>query len=253
MKSVLDSALVLARKLPPSKIYAISDLLKAGASKSSLLSAVSTADAKRALTDYLDTTDAETISNEVAAAILIASSHSHHTTIEKQSVELVITGPSTPWVPTRKTEQVLLDLIGRAKHELFMVSFVANNWKKVIDALADADARGVTIKVLLEASKDDGGTLEKDQASQLAKAVPIAKIYRWSDKTGDYAGGKVHAKIALADQEIAFITSANFTGHAMEKNIEAGLLIEGGQIPVDLGRHLQGLIDLQVLSNVASQ
>lgn len=253
MKSALDCAFVLVRGLPPSKIDAISDLFRAGASKSRISSAVSTADAKLALTNYLDAVDAESISNEVAAAILIASGHSHHTTNENHSVELVVTGPGTPWVPTRKTEQVLLDLIGRAKHELFLVSFVANNWQKVIDAIADADARGVNIKVLLETSKRDGGTLEKDQSSQLSKAVPKARIYCWSCKNAEYDGGKVHAKIALADKEIAFITSANFTGHAMEKNIEAGLLIQGGQIPLDLGRHLQGLIELKVLRQTAAR
>ncbi|MBY4638363.1 DISARM system phospholipase D-like protein DrmC [Sphingopyxis sp. XHP0097] len=248
MKVAAEAAFVLARMLSPSKIDAISDLMKAGTSKSKISTAVNTADAKQALTDYLDAIDAESISHEVAAAILIASSHSHHATNAKQSVELVVTGPSTPWVPARKTEQVLLDLIGRAKHELFLVSFVANNWKKVIGALADADARGVTIKVLLEASKEDGGTLDKDQALQLLKAVPKTRIYRWSHKDGDFDGGKVHAKIALADQETAFITSANFTGHAMERNIEAGLLVRGGPIPKELGQHLQGLADLKIIT-----
>jgi len=59
---------------------------------------------------------------------------------------------------------------------------------------------------------------------------------------------RVHAKIALADDTVAFITSANFTGHAMEKNFEAGVLSNGGSIPRDLWRHLHGLIDTNVIT-----
>jgi phosphatidylserine/phosphatidylglycerophosphate/cardiolipin synthase-like enzyme len=35
-------------------------------------------------------------------------------------------------------------------------------------------------------------------------------------------------KVAVADGSICFITSANLTGYAMEKNMEMGVLIEVG-------------------------
>ena len=40
--------------------------------------------------------------------------------------------------------------------------------------------------------------------------------------------GTVHAKAAIADRNKAFLTSANPTGHALNKNIEAGPLLTGG-------------------------
>ena len=51
-----------------------------------------------------------------------------------------------------------------------------------------------------------------------------------------------------SDGEIAFLTSANLTGHAMEKNFEAGILIRGGEMPRDISKHLQGLIDTEIIS-----
>ena len=58
------------------------------------------------------------------------------------------------------------------------------------------------------------------------------EIFSWVDKRDGFAGGKVHAKVAVADEAFCFISSANLTGHAMEKNMEAGVLIKGGATPL---------------------
>ena len=161
---------------------------------------------------------------------------------------MVLTGPSTSFVATRKTEQVLLDLICEATREIFIVSFVAYNWDIIIKELQNAVARGVDLKVLLEASKADGGSLDNDPSGILRKLVPNASIYRWSSQPEEFIGGKVHAKIAIADEKIAFLTSANLTGHAMEKNFESGVLIRGGEIPLDISKHLDGLIEYKIIT-----
>ncbi|MGB4560049.1 MAG: phospholipase D-like domain-containing protein [Burkholderiaceae bacterium] len=53
--------------------------------------------------------------------------------------------------------------------------------------------------------------------------VPAANLYAWSDKAEPFSDGRVHAKVAVADGRMCFITSANLTGHAMEKKMEAGV------------------------------
>ena len=166
----------------------------------------------------------------------------------EQQTELVLTGPATPFVATRRTEQVLLDLINQSRKTLFMVSFVSYQWKPITDALQAALARGVVVRVLLEASKKNGGTLDSDLSKGLQRAIPGAIFYHWTEKTTEFKDGKVHAKIAVADDEVAFLTSANLTGHAMEKNLEAGVLFRGGEIPGDISKHLQGLIDIEIIT-----
>ncbi len=84
----------------------------------------------------------------------------------------------------------------------------------------------------------------------MSALVPAAKLYAWRDKTAPYSDGRVHAKVAVADGRMCFITSANLTGHAMEKNMEAGVLISGGQIPRLLDDHLRSLIDTNVVSAI---
>src|SRR5690606_10268449 len=87
-------------------------------------------------------------------------------------VELVWTGPTTLGVPTRRTEQVLLDLIASAQRELFVVSFIAYDVPSVARAMNEAASRLVRIRVLLETPTSDGGTLSIDPAVQMRRAVP---------------------------------------------------------------------------------
>src|SRR5690606_5113821 len=72
--------------------------------------------------------------DEVAGMLLGASEARLHIERE-QSVELVWTGPTTRFVPMRRTEQVLIDLIASATNNMFIVSFVAYDVPSVVTAL----------------------------------------------------------------------------------------------------------------------
>jgi cardiolipin synthase A/B len=251
LKLILDAAFELAKLLPPWRVEAISNqiiTLNSDKKISDISSLVNTAPAKKALQNFVDAWQNGNLSGETGAFILQTASDTRQKTLEEQKIELVLTGPSTSFVATRKTEQVLLDLICEATREIFIVSFVAYNWDIIIKELQNAVARGVDLKVLLEASKADGGSLDNDPSGILRKLVPNASIYRWSSQSEEFIGGKVHAKIAIADEKIAFLTSANLTGHAMEKNFESGVLIRGGEIPLDISKHLDGLIEYKIIT-----
>jgi len=167
-----------------------------------------------------------------------------------QSIELVWTGPVTSVVSARKTEQVLLQVINQAKSELLITSFVAYKVDSLIQALNSACDRGVQLFLLLESSIDDGGSIEIDVIAKMKKVIPMAHVYAWKDKAIEFEGGRVHAKVAVADKSACFITSANLTGYAMEKNMELGLLINGGTIPGLISEHLKSLVDTKVLLEV---
>jgi len=57
----------------------------------------------------------------------------------------------------------------------------------------------------------------------------------------------VHAKCAVADSRLAFITSANLTSAALERNMELGLLLRGGTVPDRLHAHLAALVTTKVV------
>lgn len=169
----------------------------------------------------------------------------------KGAVELVWTGPKTGLIPTRRTEQVILEVIESARDDVFLVSYVFYKASRITDAMNTAITRGTTVKLLLESSTAHGGAVKGDSVKAMAKAVPGAMIYVWDQRAqgadGRAASGAVHAKCVVADGALAFLTSANLTSAALERNMELGVLIRGGTIPAYLAQHLEALISTEVI------
>jgi phosphatidylserine/phosphatidylglycerophosphate/cardiolipin synthase-like enzyme len=137
-------------------------------------------------------------------------------------------------------------VIESAKKRLFMVSFVAYEVTSIGKALKDASERHVRIDVLLESSIERGGKVTTDSVKTMKDVVPSVNVYVWHAATHDLHKssliGSVHAKCAVSDGELAFITSANLSGAAMERNMELGILVRGGHLPEQLHRHLESLV-----------
>jgi cardiolipin synthase len=171
-----------------------------------------------------------------------------HLISRTQSVDLAWTGPRTGLVPVRETSQVLIGLIDEAFDRVFLVSFVAYGVGPIIEALQRAVLRKVRLRILLEKYSARGGRVTTDSASTLKRLVPAAMIYEWSQEVveGEYPGS-VHAKCAVADGKVAFITSANLTEAAMERNMELGVLLRGGASPRLLEQHLEALITARLV------
>ncbi len=191
------------------------------------------------------------VSAEQLSAMFRASSATAALVAGTSSVELVWTGPATELVSIRHTAQVLTGLIDEARERLFLVSFVAYNVNSIVAALQRAIERGVQVSVLIEQSKEHGGTVTVDSIAMLKRNLTRAHIYQW-DKTAGNTGSvaSVHAKCAVADGTVAFVTSANLSEAAMERNMELGILVRGGTVPNQLDRHLHALITTRQLTSV---
>ena len=81
-----------------------------------------------------------------------------------------------------------------------------------------------------------------------------AEIYIWprDQRSTDPSGnvGSLHAKCAVADDQLLFISSANLTDYAMHLNMELGTLIRGGPLPGMVAAHFARLIEGGVLRQV---
>ena len=97
--------------------------------------------------------------------MLLAASYVYTKAASEQSAELVWTGPTTPFVSARRTEQALLQVINSAEQSLFITSFVAYDVSTIVKALNVAAERGVTITMLLESSQDHGHGLARTPAT----------------------------------------------------------------------------------------
>jgi cardiolipin synthase A/B len=187
------------------------------------------------------------VSPDEITGMIVGASYAYHQAKTEESLELVWTGPPSDLVPTRKTEQALLEVINAANKNLFLTCFVTYKATSIFEAIDKAINRGVGISILMESSDKPEDGILVDAITKMKVSFPKAKVYYWDNTEDEFEGGKVHAKIAVADGQVCFISSANLTEYAMEKNMEAGTLIHGGSIPEKLYDHLKALVTKKVV------
>ncbi len=149
-----------------------------------------------------------------------------------------------PYEPAARTDgqgELTLELIDRASRELIIVSYAAYKVPALVSALEQARARGVTVRLVLESTADSAGALTHDGAAAFVALRDLVEMYVWPIEKRP-TGARLHAKVAVADGELAFVTSANLTGHALDQNLEIGMLVHGGLTPRRLAEHFQTLI-----------
>ena len=187
----------------------------------------------------------EVAPSEVAAALSFAACSKDSKSDE--TIELVWTGPDTSLVPSRDTRQVIGQVIDSARASLFIVSYAMYKVDGVLDKLSKVIDNGIEVSVLLESPESEGGRISQDNLSKFSKAVPKANLYVWDPSDRD-TGVSVHAKCVVADQDLAFITSANLTSAALDRNMELGVLFRGGPTPKTLRAHLDALVATQIVT-----
>ena len=253
MEKLLDAVAAVVCLVSPEKVQGIANRIRrtdASKAASALSGVVGTPAATGVVDQLINAWRGSTVSADELASILLAAGHVFIKAASQQSTEFVWTGPTTPFVSARRTEQALLQVINAAEQNLFITSFVAYDVSTIVKAMNAASGRGVVISMLLELSQDHGGSITFDAIGKMRTLVPTARLYSWRDKADPFSDGRVHAKVAVADGRMCFITSANLTGHAMEKNMEAGVLISGGRIAKQLDEHLRSLVDTKIVSPV---
>jgi phosphatidylserine/phosphatidylglycerophosphate/cardiolipin synthase-like enzyme len=217
----------------------------------SLSSTARTEPQYKALDDAWNTTP---IVPDALALALDAAVRTANAMQSKREVAIVWTGPATEVVPLRRTEQVLCEIIDAAKETLLIVSFVAYRADDVLAAIRRALHRKVRVMMVLETEKESGGKVSFDLASKYKTDFPGLEMYIWpSDKRETDEGGHhgaIHAKCAVVDRRLAFITSANLTEFALELNMELGILMRDDSISTNLQDHFETLISRGILKKL---
>jgi phosphatidylserine/phosphatidylglycerophosphate/cardiolipin synthase-like enzyme len=147
----------------------------------------------------------------------------------------------------RRTDQVLLEVIESARQTLLIVSFAVYRIPAVAQALVQAADRGVRVWLCLEPGELSRGHVSVDGIQAMGQDVlERVSVYIWPPEARpvDPLGrsGSLHAKCAVADEDLLFVTSANLTEFAMNLNMELGVLIRGGELPGQVRLHFEKLI-----------
>ena len=173
--------------------------------------------------------------------------------------DLVWSGEEVQGLHARKTRQVFDELIGGAEKSLWICSYTYFNGPKAFQRLAarmDAKA-DLQVTLLLNIKRDWGDTtpaekLATDFADKLwnkgwpGKRRPSV-FYDPRSLKPDSETAVLHAKAVVADDEVAFVTSANLTEKAFDENIEVGLLSRDKTVAMSLSKHFRILIERGLL------
>jgi phosphatidylserine/phosphatidylglycerophosphate/cardiolipin synthase-like enzyme len=195
------------------------------------------------------------LSSEEVALILLTAEQADVTHRKSQSVELVWTGPDAHAAPFRRTEQAILQVLDSAKRRITLVSYAVYRIPHVAESLVQAARRGVKINVIVETPHKVEGQDEYDTIRALGDDVAsCARVFYWphAEREHDHAGkhGILHVKCAVADGRWLFLSSANLTEHAFSINMELGMLVTGGPLPVQVQEQFDRLIANEVLARV---
>lgn len=171
-------------------------------------------------------------------------------------IQLVWTGPDTPKASPRDTLPQMLEMIGRAKSNILLVTFAAFKATSIMDALKAAAARGVQLKIIVESSDDSAGQLSHDSSKAFPKSfIDSGCIWFWplSKRPKNPKGmpGKLHAKCLVIDDTEVLVSSANLTDDAMERNIEVGIRCANSSSASQLKAKFDALVEQGQLSMVS--
>jgi phosphatidylserine/phosphatidylglycerophosphate/cardiolipin synthase-like enzyme len=121
------------------------------------------------------------------------------------------------------------------------MTYSARPYPPLAKALTAAVVRGVAVAAIVETLGGAGGALSGDEPAATFLAVHGVQVWHWPSDRRPEQSSKMHAKLAVADETVLLISSANLTQSGIGKNIEAGLLVRGGPAPSRAAEHIRGL------------
>lgn len=198
---------------------------------------------------------------QMAMAIeLVAQDRQRHPRLE-DSIDLVFAGPEASGAANRDTRVVVRELFANAQNLVMVVGYAIYQGKSVFQALADRMAAVPTLKVrlILEIQRRPGDTTlasilfrrfaDRFREKQWPQDRPLPETY-YDPRSLDLFGvdrSSMHAKCVVIDHRKLFISSANFTEAAHNRNLEVGVLIESPSVAKNLSRHFDALIEQKLL------
>jgi phosphatidylserine/phosphatidylglycerophosphate/cardiolipin synthase-like enzyme len=259
MDSALEAISVgvgrLAAALPFSVACSISETLArcVGADfdslKTKIIDGLSHPHYRNVVSDFLDTWDrnAGSVSAQAVALALLTAANGERAYRDDQSIELVWTGPEVAAIPVRRTEQAILQVLDSAARRIILVSYAVYRIPNIQGALVRSAKRGVRIEVLVETPDKLGGENEYSTLRALGTDVAsCSTVYYWpkDQRQTDSSGkaGILHVKCVVADGRQLFLSSANLTEYAFTINMELGLLVTGGAIPLQVEEQFNHMI-----------
>lgn len=171
-------------------------------------------------------------------------------------LDLVLSGPEAPGTPTRDTAVVVRELFSSATKSVLLVGYAVHQGKHVFRALAERmeAVPDLAVRMFLDVRREYGDTRpELEVLREFARrfqqdewpGTRMPEIYYdpRSLALDPKQRASLHAKCVVVDRTVAFISSANFTEAAQERNVEVGIVIRSPAVSRKLHAHFAQLVE----------
>jgi len=178
-------------------------------------------------------------------------------------VDLVWTGPEAPEAPSRDTAVVVRELFSTAHEHVLVAGYAVYQGKEVFRTLAQRmDAcPNLWVEMFLDIQRGHGDTTISEDI--IRRFIHRFTTKEWPGKrlpdiycdpraleTDRNKKSSLHAKCIAVDRCVAFVSSANFTEAAQNRNIEVGALIKSRPFAERLVHHFHALAAANILKRV---
>lgn len=177
--------------------------------------------------------------------------------VPEEIIDIVTTGPEAGAIPNRDTAVVVRELFANAKDSVLVVGYVVYQGQKVFQALAErmAQVPSLRVQMMLNVQRSPGDTsIPEEIVKKFADHFrqyewptdyPIPTIFYYPQSLEEKPEKRaiLHAKCVIVDKETVFVSSANFTEAAQNRNIEVGLLIHSRHMAKKIADHFEALIE----------
>ena len=173
--------------------------------------------------------------------------------------DFVWTGPEVAGLHARDTRRVYEELLGTAERSIWASTYAFFDGQQAFKILASRmDAvPGLEVTLLLNIERRRRDTTAADiLVRRFADefwgrewpGIVRPKVY-YDPRSVEMEGpdGVLHAKAVVAGEESVFVTSANLTAAAWDRNIELGLLVRDRALAVTTVIHFRTLIERDLL------
>jgi phosphatidylserine/phosphatidylglycerophosphate/cardiolipin synthase-like enzyme len=170
-------------------------------------------------------------------------------------VDLVTSGPETPGITSRDTAVVVRELFAHAERTVLVAGYAVFQGASVFEALAAQMEKipGLEVKLYLDIARPDYDTTaaeiivsrftQRFRDTQWPAGHRLPQVFYDPRSLAEDKRSSLHAKCVVVDSEEVFISSANFSKAAQQRNIEVGLKIDSIWLAGRLIRHFQLLTE----------
>lgn len=180
----------------------------------------------------------------------------------ERCVQIVATGPDDPAGERRDTSAVVQSMFASATESVYVAGFAIYQGREVFQVLADRMEQlpNLAVRMFVNIGRTQNDT---------SREGDIVQRFRQRFQTQEWPSGKrlpqlfydgralvtdgpkrasFHAKAVVVDHRHLFVTSANFTEAAQERNIEIGVCLHSSPLALKLETFLDGLVSSQKLT-----